>query len=163
MVELPLCIIDKIMLYNSHPLSDVFKAHVEDQDLFRPHRHKVLWVNNSETQFWQPFITSDDENPEVSAMIELRVFSRTIATRFRIFYPDLSYTHRLHLLYGKVSLHINRDIIAQIKDRDMDQEYRRFYALVDDTQVDSGSEDEDDPYAEYRAFMEDGEAMWTIG
>ena len=126
MVELPLCIINKIMLYNSHPLSDVFKAHVKYQDLFHPHRHKVLWVGNSEKGLVHLYVTSDDENPVVSAMIEQRVFSRTIATRFRTFYPDLSYTHRLHLLYGTVSLHLNRDIIAQIKDRDMDQEYREI-------------------------------------
>jgi hypothetical protein len=160
MVELPLCILDKIMLYISHPLSDVFKAHVQYQDLFHPHRHKVLWVGNSEKGLVHLYVTSDDENPVVSAMIERRVFSRTIATRSRTFYPDLSYTHRLHLLYGTVSLHLNRDILAQIKDKDMDQEYERFYALTPDTQVDSGSEDEDAPYM---AFMEDGGGVWTFG
>ena len=58
MVELPENIISKIMLYNSHPVADLFKQELEEV---------ILCFDNEENTFvkvWQSFKHDDDEDTD---------------------------------------------------------------------------------------------------
>jgi hypothetical protein len=115
MVVLPLYIINKIMLYNSHPVADAFMKVKKNK------RRKPKWkclpvINKYVFNRWESW------EERSGCAIETKVIRNYLTNHFQGEYVNCRYINSIkrHLVdrFGAIYLHVNRKIIDELVNKE---------------------------------------------